>query len=250
MTNLPFSELATESLLDSPKAQAADGAPAETPASKGRGEAGAQPEPLLKNSAGLASAGSLGPCGIIPVGQEPKRLYDVEDSHSAQRGGQVSPRRGAGGAATDPRRSQRDIDNKTRGQIRNPSGLHQYRSALQEKQVFVLETLRRLRRAEANVWLAIHSCQGATGARISQARIMAIAGIRSRKNVSEAVRSLQARGLLEVLFKGKYRPNGSGNHGLASIYCVYPRPEPRVVELMQQTKEKRAAKNLARKKPR
>ena len=254
MTNLPSSAPAPDSLLRSPKAQAADGAPAETPAHKGPGTAGASS--LIENSEDVASAGSLGPRGVIPVGQEPKRLYDPEEDRGAQggkRGGrQVSPRRAARGAATDTARSRhdKDINNITANTIRNPRGFYQYKNALQEKQVFITETLRSLRRAESHVWLAIHNCQGDKGARISQARIMELAGIKSRKNVSTAVQILQARGLLEVLVKGKYRPNGNGNHGLASVYRVYPRPERRIIEAVQQKKERRATKKTVKKKPR
>ena len=254
MTNLPSSAPAPDSLLRSHKAQAADGAPAETPAHKGPGTAGASSALVLMNSEEVASAGSSGPRGIIPVGQEPKRLYNVGEDRGAQRmgGRQVASNRAARGAAIDTARSRRDkdINNITPSTIRNPSGFYKYKNALQEKQVFITETLRSLRRAESHVWLAIHNCQGPNGARISQARIMELAGIKSRKNVSTAVQSLQARGLLEVLVRGKYRPNGSGNHGLASIYRVYPRPEQRIIEAAQQKKQSRATKKTVKKKPR
>jgi len=134
--------------------------------------------------------------------------------------------------------------------IRNPSGFYRYKNALEEKKIFIIETLRSLRRAESHVWLAIHNCQGPKGALISQARIMELAGIKSRKNVSTAIQSLHARGLLEVVFKGKYRPNGNGNHGLASIYRVYPRPEQRIIEAVQQKKKRRATIKTVKKKPR
>ena len=252
MTNLPSSAPAPDSLLRSPKAQAADGAPAETPAHKGPGTAGASS--LIENSIDVASSGSCGARGVIPVGQEPKRLYDLEADRGAQRmgGREVASNRAARGAATDTDRSRRDkdINNITLSTIRNPRGFYQYKNALQEKQVFITETLRSLRRAESHVWLAIHNCQGDKGARISQARIMELAGIKSRKNVSTAVQSLHARGLLEVLVRGKYRPNGSGNHGLASIYRVYPRPEQRIIEAAQQKKQSRATKKTVKKKPR
>jgi len=154
--------------------------------------------------------------------------------------------------ATDPDRLQhdKDINNITASTIRNPSGFYQYKNALREKQVFVTDTLRFLRRAESHVWLAIHNCQGAKGARISQAKIMELAGIKSRKNVSAAVQSLHAQGLLEVLVKGQYRPNGNGNHGLSSVYRVYPRPEQRIIEAVQQKKERGVTKKTVKKKPR
>jgi hypothetical protein len=252
MTNLPSSLAAPDSLLCSPKAHAADGAPAETPAHKGPGTAAAPS--LLENSKDVASAGSCGARGIIPVGQEPKRLYNVGEDRGAQRmgGREVASNRAARGAATDTDRSRRhkDINRTPPSEIRNPSGFYKYKNALHEKQVFVTETLRSLRRAESHVWLAIHNCQGPNGARISQARIMELAGIMSRKNVSAAVRSLQARGLLEVLVRGKYRPNGNGNHGLASVYRVHPRPEQRIIEAAQQKKQSRATKKTVKKKPR
>ena len=252
MINQLFSAAAKDSLLCSPKAkaQAADGAPAETPARKGPGTARAPS--TLKNSEDVASTGSSGPRGIIPVGQEPTRLYDLEEDGGAQKGRQVSPRRAAGGTTTDPDqcRNDKDINNITPSTIRNPRGFYRYKNALKEKRVFVMETLRSLRRAESHVWFAIHNCQDVNGARISQTRIMEITGIKSRKNVSVAVRSLQARGLLEVRVRGKYRPNGNGNHGLASIYCVYPRPEQRIIEAAEQKKESRATKKPVKKKPR
>ena len=126
MTNLPSSASATDSLLCSPKAQAAYGAPAETPDHKGPGTAGALSALVLKNSEDVASAGSPGPRGVIPVGQEPKRLYNVGEDRGAERmeGRQVASSEAARGAAIDTDRSRRDkdINNIMPSEIRNPSG--------------------------------------------------------------------------------------------------------------------------------
>jgi hypothetical protein len=115
--------------------------------------------------------------------------------------------------------------------IRNRHGFTQFKKAMQEIRAFRRETMRHLRRAEICVWQAIHECQGIDGAQVSQATIMKFTGIRSRRHVGEAIEDLADKGLLEVIVQGRYRPDGKGDHGLASIYRVYPRPEPRLVRL-------------------
>lgn len=87
------------------------------------------------------------------------------------------------------------------------------------------------RRAEITVWLAIHGCQHDGAAQISQKRIAKLAGIGGKRHVVNAIRGLRNKGLLEVLAQGRYRPNGAEEHGLSSVYRVYPRAEPRLLKL-------------------
>lgn len=158
---------------------------------------------------------TLESCDVIPVGQEPRQA-DLRDDSANQ------PARtgGVGGHRND---------NKSYGTpIRNPAGLDRYRNALQEVQAFRRETMQHLRRAEICVWLAIHGCQGKEGACISQERIAELSGTTGKRHVRDAIADLCSMGLLEVLETGRYRPNGSDGHGLASIYRAYPRPEPRL----------------------
>jgi len=115
-------------------------------------------------------------------------------------------------------------------EIKDPSRFFAYKNRLHELSVFTMETLKNLRRAEIAVWLAIHNCQAQGSARIGYTRIMEISGL-SRRHVGQAIKDLRRKGLLEVVFTGKYRPNGGDEHGLASIYRVYPRPEPRLLDV-------------------
>lgn len=167
-------------------------------------------------------------CGIIPVGQEPRRV-DVSDNSAIL---PVSPGRSG----------ERRYDNNAKSRrIRNPEGLDRYRNALQEVQAFRRETMRHLRRAEICVWLAIHGCQGKEGACISQERIAELSGTTGKRHIRDAIADLCSMGLLEVLETGRYRPNGSDGHGLASIYRAYPRPEPGLARRPLQKGAKRSA---------
>ena len=163
---------------------------------------------------------------IIPVGMEPERLDGpLKAGNSRQSQPQPDAADGAHGLA---------ISNKSRcPPIHNPDGFYKYKNALEETRVFRELTMRTLRRAEINVWLAIHGCQHRGRAQIGQKRIAELAGIKGKRHVVDAIRGLRKKGLLEVIVKGRYRPNGVEEHGLASIYRVYPRPEPRLVELAQ-----------------
>ena len=180
------------------------------------GEGGAQLPP---------SAVSLpaGPPSVIPVGQEPpKRAFSSSDTLRAPAGQQQATR--------SPGHPPADKDRKTRPPLRNPEGFYKYKNRLHEIRVFRAETMRHLRRAELAVWMAIHGCQHEGSAQISQQKIAEIAGIDSRQHVGKAIKSLCKRGLLEVLVKGRYKPNGTEGHGLSSVYRTYPRPEPRLLK--------------------
>ena len=180
-----------------------------------------------KQDAGLRaqSEQSASPAEIIPVGQEPRRIASTADS--------AIPTTGRGDSG------QRRNDNKSNGRgIRNPDGLRQYANALREVRIFRQETMRHLRRAEICAWEAIHNCQGKDGARISQKTIATLAGIKMPKHVGKAITALERKGLLEVIFKGRFRANAVG---LASIYRVYPLPEPRLAsEPLERQKKQRS----------
>ena len=163
---------------------------------------------------------------IIPVGMEPERLDGPQKAgNSRQSQPQPDAADGAHGRAFS-NKSRRPV-------IRNPDGFYKYKNALEESRVFREITMRTLRRAEINVWLAIHGCQHRGRAQIGQKRIAELAGIKGKRHVVDAIRNLRKKGLLEVIVKGRYRPNGAEQHGLSSVYRVYPRPEPRLVELAQ-----------------
>jgi hypothetical protein len=171
-----------------------------------------------------------GPSQVIPVGQEPPRRV-IEDATSKDADGLLNSTRPTGNGEQATKRGTTSRPGRKRSgplEIQNPPGFFAYKNRLQEQSIFTTETLKSLRRAEIAVWLAIHNCQVRGSARIGYARIMEISGL-SKRHVGEAIRDLESRGLLEVLFKGKYRPNGGAEHGLASIYRVYPRPEPRLL---------------------
>jgi hypothetical protein len=132
--------------------------------------------------------------------------------------------------------------------IRDPDGLKRHKNALREQQEFVRLTMRDLRRAEITVWMAIHGCKGRDIARIGYAKIKEIAGISGQRHVSAAIRSLVDRGLLEVVHRGRYRPNGDG--GMANEYRVFSTPEPRLLKAAKRAEADRADGTFGQVKPR
>jgi hypothetical protein len=104
--------------------------------------------------------------------------------------------------------------------------------------VFTLETAGTLRRAELVVWLAIFNCEFQGLAEIGYTRLCTITKL-SRRHVGKAVASLEAKGLLEVVIRGRFQPprkhrpdqetangaNGAVSSGQASVYRIYARPE-------------------------
>jgi hypothetical protein len=165
---------------------------------------------------------------VIPVGKEPAWPEVQVPS--------VSPEGPSNSGATDrsaPMSGRKPRSGK-RQEIRDPFAFYAYKNHLDELRVFREETMRTLRRAELCVWMAIHGCQHKGAARISQQRIAEVAGIKGRRHVGEAIESLCRKGLLEVLFQGRYRPNGGDEHGLASVYRAYPRPELHLHRPVQQ----------------
>jgi hypothetical protein len=161
---------------------------------------------------------------IIPVGREPERVDGPNESRALHENN--TRKDGAGGT------HERALSNKSsRSPIRDPERFYKYKNALEESRVFREFTMRALkRRAELAVWLAIHGCQHCGRAQISQKRIAELAGIKGKRHVVNAIQGLRKKGLLEVVVKGHYRPNGVEEHGLSSVYRVYPRPEPRLLE--------------------
>jgi hypothetical protein len=155
---------------------------------------------------------------VIPVGHEPERqCHDVHgDVHG---GGQGLASRGGPVVAAVSIRPQ--ASPATRRPTVNQSRAKAIR-------IFTQETMRGLRRSEIAVWLAIHNCEVDGAARISQDRLVELSGT-SKRHVGEAVRSLAERGLLEVVFRGRYRPNCSVGHGMASKYRVFASPQSRLL---------------------
>jgi hypothetical protein len=166
---------------------------------------------------------------VIPVGGEPAWPEVKVPSGSPE-----GPSNSAATARSETAPCRKPRSGK-RQEIRDAPAFYAYKNHLDELRVFREETMRTLRRrAEVCVWLAIHGCQHDGAARISQQRIAEVAGIKGRRHVGKAIESLCRKGLLEVLFQGRYRPNGGDEHGLASVYRAYPRPEPRLLRLVQQ----------------
>jgi hypothetical protein len=185
--------------------------------------------------------------GIIPVGQEPPSQPLSGDQSSGENAGI-----NAGGlvAAVSVRAVLGGRSGNRAKKVRNPEGLKRYKSALDEKQVFVQVTMRDLRRAEIAVWLAIHGCKGRDTARISVARIKEITGIKGQRHVTGAIRSLIQRGLLKVAFRGRFRPNGCVGAGMASVYRIYPSAEPNASVARHEAGEGEANSTVGAPKPR
>jgi hypothetical protein len=188
----------------------------------------AEPVGRTERPAGPCASAPAPAVGVIPVGGEPPRQPRAEGD-----GGQtVLPELPVQGAAEGRRAGgkRRDKNGNTRPALRNPDGFYKYKNRLEELRVFRCETMRHLRRrAEITVWLAIHGCQHDGAAQISQRRISELAGIKNKRHVVEVIKGLRRKGLLEVLAQGRYRPNGAEEHGLSSVYRVYPRPESRLL---------------------
>lgn len=183
---------------------------------------------------------------IIPVGQEPRLCADTNSPTSDTGTASRMAGEGENGAEEGEPGSQgrRKDSNGQRVTIRNPDAFHGCRKQLFEQAIFRRETMRYLRRAEICVWNSIHGCQDKEGARISQQRIAELSGIEGKRHVVEAIKDLCDKGLLEVLVKGRYRPNGADKYGLASRYRAYPRPEPRLARIPLE-KVKRRPDSLA-----
>ena len=167
---------------------------------------------------------------VIPVGQEPPSLPPAGEAGDSGRGssGEVGLVATAGSRPSAGRSKGGQAS-----RVRNPEGLRTYKNALREQQEFVRLTMRDLTRAEISVWLAIHGCKGRDTARIGYAKIKEITGIKGQRHVTAAIRSLEKRGLLEVVRRGKYRPNSGDGAGMASEYRIYPTPDPRLLKAVQ-----------------
>ena len=172
------------------------------------------------------------PGGVIPVGREPPR-------QSQHDGENIKPPTGTSSDRTRLGKNATDLDRKGRNPIRNPDAFFTFKNRLDETRVFREETMRKLTRSEICVWLAIHGCQHDGAAQISNARIAELAGIGGRRHVVEAIKSLHGMGLLRVLVKGRYTPNGSNGYGLSSVYQVFPRAEPSVLEAAKREQKPR-----------
>ena len=88
---------------------------------------------------------------------------------------------------------------------------------------FVMFSLRYLRPAEVNVWLAIFNCEYDGEAQIGYGRLAELTG-RSTKQVGKAVRDLMAKGLLVRKVKGRFR--AGNNNRLSSIYRLRAQMRP------------------------
>lgn len=88
---------------------------------------------------------------------------------------------------------------------------------------FVMFSLRHLRPAEVNVWLAIFNCEYDGEAQIGYERLAELTG-RSTKHVGKAVRDLMAKGLLVRKVKGKFR--AGNDKRLSSIYRLRAQMKP------------------------
>jgi DNA-binding transcriptional ArsR family regulator len=174
-----------------------------------------------------------GPAGpeIIPVGQEPRRQLPAHGGdHREAAARKIIP----GDAVMSNQRK------KGRRNLRDPSKFFAVKDRLNALSIFTLETMGTLRRSEIRVWLAIFNCEFEGLARIGYSRLCEITRL-SRRHVGTAVKSLEEKGLLEVVFRGRYRPNrsraGDGckasdraggvkgkDNGLASCYRTHARP--------------------------
>lgn len=178
------------------------------------------------------------PAEIIPVGKEPRLRKDT-NQHPTSDAETAGLNAGDMKEGMPRSRGPRKDSNGQRNPIRNPDAFHGCRKQLTEQQIFRRETMRHLRRAEICVWQSIHGCQGKDGALISQQRIAELSGIEGKRHVREAIKDLCDKGLLEVLVKGRYRPNGTSDYGLASRYRAYPRPEPRLARIPLESPKRR-----------
>ncbi len=180
----------------------------------------------------------INPGDIIPVGEEPRLCEDTHNTPTSGTGAAFGDSGTVSEGLPGSQRPRKD-SNGQRRPIRKPEAFYACRNQLIEQGIFRSETMRHLRRAEICVWQAIHGCQGKEGARISQQRIAELAGITSKRHIGEAIKALCDKGLLEVLSKGRYRPNGADGFGLASRYRAYPRPESRLARIALEKPKRR-----------
>ena len=156
---------------------------------------------------------------VIPVGQEYSRQkYSApEPSLNAQKRVHPPP------AATHKQRRSKPTSTRV---VRDKQA--NYDGRLKDLNILISETMRALRPAELRVWLAIFNCAFNGRAQIGYSRIQRLTGL-SRKSVGEAIKDLESKGLIEVVFRGRFRRSsktdeaGGGNCGEPSIYRIYPR---------------------------
>lgn len=166
--------------------------------------------------------------GIIPVGHEPRR-HPCPSQHTAA-GREIA--KSDEGFKPAPRA-------KGAGNLRNPKKFFGLKDRFNALRIITMETMGTLRKSEIQVWLAIFNCEFKGLAQIGYSRLCEVTKL-SRRHVGKAVASLESKGLLEVVVRGRYRPSrnaaggggraGSGagegrssEAGLASIYRVFPR---------------------------
>jgi len=172
------------------------------------------------------------PPEIIPVGHEPRR-------HPCPGGGD---HREAAGRKIAPPDGVLKPDRRAKGSrnLRNPKKFFGLKDRMDTLRIFTLESMGTLRKSEIQVWLAIFNCEFNGLAQIGYSRLCEVTKL-SRRHVGKAVASLESKGLLVVVVRGRYRSSrseavgggkpGSGaadsrssEAGLASIYRVHPRP--------------------------
>jgi hypothetical protein len=169
---------------------------------------------------------------IIPVGQEPRR-------HPCSGGG--DHREAAGRKIASPDGVLKPgLRAKGSRNLRNPKKFFGLKDRMDTLRIFTLESMGTLRKSEIQVWLAIFNCEFNGLAQIGYSRLCEVTKL-SRRHVGKAVASLESKGLLKVVVRGRYRPSrneavgggrpGSGagdsrpsEAGLASTYRVHPRP--------------------------
>ncbi len=168
---------------------------------------------------------------IIPVGHEPRR--------HPSRG--VGEHREAAARKIAPAEAVLKPDPRAKGSrnLRNPKKFFGLKDRMNKLRIFTVETMGTLRRSEIRVWLTVFNCEFDGQAQIGYSRLCEVTKL-SRKHVGTAVASLEAKGLLEVVVRGRYRPSRGGSvsghtqadgnansrvsdAGLASIYRIHPR---------------------------
>ena len=163
-------------------------------------------------------AAAIPPIDIIPVGQEPRRQKTPgEDVHRGAATRKI--------AAPEPM-NKKSIKTTKGGNLHSPKNFFSLKDRAENLRIFTQETMGTLRRAELVVWLAIFNCEFKGVAQIGYNRLVEITGT-SKRHIGSAIKSLEKRGLLEVVFRGSYRPNqghANAGSGISSTYRLHPRP--------------------------
>lgn len=176
---------------------------------------------------------SLNQSQIIPVGQEPRRQCRVSTSAVDAEDNTV-----IGSPAKSHQEPAASVGKfKTRSYRSGRSAKSLLKDRANTLRVFTVETMGDLTKAEIRVWLAIFNCEFGGRAEIGYSRLRKITKL-SRRHVGKAVKSLQRRGLLEVVLRGRFQPprkhqptientpqaKGTVCLGQPSVYRIYASP--------------------------